>query len=377
MKNFPLLIFVLILALYLTSILDWHKALSSDSVYGLPGISAPATAAAINAGGGADSAAPDGGGDSSAVGSSPTATDLKKWRRSMQAKCDEAKTAEDVDALEASFREAATAGGYALPLNSSPPPEQPRDPESGFRRCKNVVIDFGANVGDTMGHVMDTGLPGCDRSADLKKGIKPAHFNLNDRSIDHSPWNRITDSLMRMMKSRGADIGPEDYCYYGVEGNPVFTDRLRSLEDWAMAIEPRPLEHLHFFTESIGSGKDGPAKLYLDTVNKKENFWGSSVYKTHQDVVKSGEKNDNEPVAADVMGYTITTLMKKTLKAFNESLPESERGGGHLLLKVDIEGGEYDLLFEIHKSGLLCEFVKLGNTADLMIEFHSGRVTGV
>ena len=32
---------------------------------------------------------------------------------------------------------------------------------------------------------------------------------------------------------------------------------------------------------------------------------------------------------------------------------------------------------EIHEIGLLCKFVKLSKTADIMIEFHSVRLTGM
>jgi hypothetical protein len=35
------------------------------------------------------------------------------------------------------------------------------------------------------------------------------------------------------------------------------------------------------------------------------------------------------------------------------------------------------LLEEIVKSEVLCDYVKMGNKADLIIEFHSTRITGV
>ena len=81
MKNFPLLIFVLILALHLTNILYWQKAISSKEMSSLPGILAPAAAAAVGAVGRADLTAPDGGRDITAVGLFPADAYLKKWRR--------------------------------------------------------------------------------------------------------------------------------------------------------------------------------------------------------------------------------------------------------------------------------------------------------
>eukprot|EP00957_Ditylum_brightwellii_P173633 13219893-Ditylum_brightwellii.AAC.1 len=90
---------------------------------------------------------------------------------------------------------------------------------------------------------------------------------------------------------------PEEYCYYGVKGNPVLTKQLKQLEQRVLQSIPRPVLLAHFFTETIGVGQDGPATLYLDTVNENQNYWGSSIYATHQDVKASATAN-NEPIAA-------------------------------------------------------------------------------
>jgi hypothetical protein len=254
---------------------------------------------------------------------------------------------------------------------SSPPSHH--DNSVAVKHCRRVVMDFGANIGDTSGHVIDSGFPQCERS-ELKLKGPLIHFNVESKEWEEiKRRNPLTHHLIKMMSERS--LGPEDYCYYGIEGNPVFTKRLRAIEDFVMAMQPRPIQHMHFFTESVGAGKDGPTKLYLDTVNTGKNFWGSSIFKDHQDVRKSAE-NATSIIAADVMGYTIGGLMRKTLKAFDQSAPPEDRSGNHLVLKVDIEGGEYPLLYQAAEEGALCEFVKNGNTADLFIEFHSQRVTG-
>jgi Methyltransferase FkbM domain len=134
---------------------------------------------------------------------------------------------------------------------------------------------------------------------------------------------------------------------------------------------------MHFFTESVGAGKDGMTKLYLDTVNAKFNFWGSSIMKEHNEMRQSaGEGKDVETVATPVMGYTIGTLMRKTLQAFNQTSSKAEKKGGHLILKVDIEGGEYQMLSQAAKDRTLCEFIKLGNTVDLYVEWHGPSFFG-
>jgi len=297
---------------------------------------------------------------------------LKEWRSNLKKLCSAAKTPEAVTALTKQNLQ-----GFSLPSVRVP---QPRN-DQAVKRCHNVVMDFGANVGDTSGHVVDTGLIGCKRE-DLGKDVATpeSHFNLETKQFEHvAKRNMLTKHFEKLIEDVGKGAyGPEDYCYYGIEGNPHFTDRLQKIEDFVMAIRPRPIQHMHFFTESVGAGEDGMTKLYLDTINTKENFWGSSIFKDHQDVRKSAEKagKSADTIAAPVMGYTIGTLMRKTLTAFDPNASDAQKKGNHLILKVDIEGGEYPLLHQAVEEGTLCEFTKMGNTADLYIEFHSQRVTG-
>lgn len=300
------------------------------------------------------------------------AAEIKAWRKSIHYSCSQAKTVEDVEAISKMNKDI-----FVLPSLVSP---QPRD-ERSVKRCKNIVLDFGANIGDTSGKVIDGGLPGCERK-DLKREVSGAVFNTEARQLQDPKNNRrnpLVSQFTHLMQSFSPSTGPEDYCYYGVEGNPVFTERLQSLEDFIMAVRPRPLQHVHFFTESVGASKDGMTKLYLDTVNKEQNYWGSSIFQGHQDVRKSAEfqnTTEDKAAAADVMGYTIGALMRNILTAFEPYATPEDKTGGHFILKVDIEGGEYPLVAQAAEEGTLCEYVKMGNQADLYIEFHSQRVTG-
>lgn len=298
---------------------------------------------------------------------------LKKCRKEIKEQCSSAKTLEQVVAVSQ-----ANEACFNLPLKQ---PAVSLRKQSEFRFCKHVVIDFGANIGDTLGHVIDSGMIEC-ANKDIKAQAMLVHFNVTSKRFEQSrKRNILTSHLVRLMQEQGQGVGTEDYCYYGVEGNPFFTQRLQAIEDYVLAIRPRPVQHVHFLTESVGAGQDGPTKLFLDTVNTKENFWGSSIMENHQDVLKSSnldkEKGGSgQKVAAKVMGYTIGTLMRKTLLAFKPGASQDEKKGNHLVLKVDIEGGEYPLLAQAGEDGTLCEFVKMGNKADLYIEFHSKRVTG-
>jgi Methyltransferase FkbM domain len=294
---------------------------------------------------------------------------LKLWRQSLRDQCQAAASKSDMKKISVN-----QISGFDMPNYPIP---QVHSSDNAVQRCRNVVMDFGANIGDTSGHVIDAGMISCDRQTDLNDATQSSHFNIKKKEFELvQRRNQLTENLKRLFSKQESGRGPEDYCYYGIEGNPHFTKKLQEIEDFVMAMVPRPVQHMHFFTESVGAGEDGMTKLYLDTVNTEQNYWGSSIFKDHQDVRRSADGKDVETVAVPVTGYTIGTLMRMTLKAFDPNLSEDEKKGTHLLLKVDIEGGEYPLLHQAVADGTLCEFVKMGNTADLFIEFHSPKVTG-
>ena len=62
----------------------------------------------------------------------------------------------------------------------------------------------------------------------------------------------------------------------------------------------------------------------------------------------------------------LTTLLRKTVS------PQ----GHHVMLKIDIEGGEYQLLEEAVNSTILCELRDQGVTADMALEGHSDTALG-
>jgi Methyltransferase FkbM domain len=302
---------------------------------------------------------------------------VKEWRQSVRDLCTNAKSAADVKAVERKQM-----SGFQLPLPTDESKPQPRD-DSSVKVCQNVVMDYGANIGDTGGHVLNSGMAWCDRQSDLQTATNPYLFNVIKHNFEfataRNPMVVAIEGLMeeqtKHLKS-SAPLGPEDYCYYGIEGNPTFTKRLQGIEDVVMAMKPRPVEHMHFFTESVGAGEDGMTKLYLDTINTEVNFWGSSLMKEHGDVQKSAAGGDVEKQAVPVMGYTIGTLMRKTLRALDPLATEAEKKGSHFILKMDIEGGEYIVLPREAKDGTLCEYIKMGNAVDVYVEWHGASAFG-
>lgn len=227
--------------------------------------------------------------------------------------------------------------------------------------CDFTFLDLGANVGDTLRKMIDSGFPAVDGKQYFfefeKAEIGSKCYGCPLEGRPRPDYWTFPQYMQQNMKGRQ----PEDYCYYGVEGNPVFSSRLKDIEIQVMNMDPRPVRHAHFLTEHIGTNVDGPSVLYLDTFNTEDNFWGSSIYQSHWDVEKSGKNTGTR-----VMGITLTTLLKKTVKR-----------GGHVIVKIDIEGAEYVLLEEAVTSNILCELIQeTGVTVSMVIEPHVDEMLG-
>ncbi len=218
-------------------------------------------------------------------------------------------------------------------------------------------------TGDSLGKFIDAGFP-FDCPA-LEKTQSRAKYSIEDGIVALSDGGvtDLSDFVRARLEQQSLD--PEDYCYVGVEGNPVFTSTLQELEARVMGTIPKPIHAAHFYTETVAAGTDGPTVLYLDTVNEDHNFWGSSLVRTHTDVQKSAADNGDSPIEAKVMGVTLSTLLKRSLKR--------ERGA-HVIIKIDIEGGEYRVMNEAIDT--LCDYKSSGVQIDLILETHSNDVLG-
>ncbi len=214
-----------------------------------------------------------------------------------------------------------------------------------------------------MGKFIDAGFP--TDCTGLERVNGRAHYDLDKGKMTLYDGNitDLTDTVRNCLKEQSRY--PEEYCYVGVEGNPVFTSKLKALEARVRGTMPKPIRSAHFYTETVAAGIDGPTVLYLDTVNTKQNFWGSSVVRTHADVQKSAAENGNAPVEAKVSGLTLTTLMKRSVK---------REKGAHVVIKIDIEGGEYAVMNEAIET--LCDFTTAGVRVDLILELHWEGVLG-
>jgi hypothetical protein len=80
---------------------------------------------------------------------------------------------------------------------------------------------------------------------------------------------------------------------------------------------------------------------------------------SQQDAVKTAkELNNGEVIAADVDGIRLTTLVKNTMLPFKPEATEEDKRGGQLIIKIDVEGAEYQVIKEIAKSNVLCDYIE-------------------
>ena len=141
------------------------------------------------------------------------------------------------------------------------------------------------------------------------------------------------------------NFGPEamaaSWDIYAFEANPEF-DKI--LDETRKQVS---LKHkVNLYNQTAAWTYDGTIDFYLDTVNQNNHFWGSSLNKNHPDVVRSGS------VKVSVKCMDIAGIIKQY------------KLDDLVVIKMDIEGAEYDLLLDFIKKDVL-------QLVDFMaIEFH-------
>lgn len=230
-----------------------------------------------------------------------------------------------------------------------------------IERCKHTFLDLGANIGDTVGHVVDAGLPFC---GDEVTGLHPKYnTSLGDihGNYEARRWNPVSKWLYQHLASFPS-LYPEQFCVYSFEGNPSFTSRLHEIENRVMGSVPRPVRRTHFFTQSVVTDIPGPTTFFLDTFNEKGNFDGSSLLPEMYSIKRVKKKQKNV-VKVTAMGYTLQQILNMTV----DPTPKS-----HVMIKMDIEGIEYAVLNQaVH---YLCDLVEKHHMfVALVVELHEEK----
>lgn len=85
--------------------------------------------------------------------------------------------------------------------------------------------------------------------------------------------------------------------------------------------------------------------------------------------------NNGTAIAANVDGIRLSTLVQNTMLPFKPEATESDKRGGTLIVKMDVEGAEYLVIKELAKSNILCDYIKMGNKVVLIVEMHHNSIT--
>jgi FkbM family methyltransferase len=193
------------------------------------------------------------------------------------------------------------------------PPRTPRS-QATIRRsspnmaCSRVFLDVGANIGVNMRF--------------LYEGRKYPRSRFMVKTMDYVLGNNRSD-----------------VCYYGFEANPIHFERLARLKSH---FESR---HVHVWNQPVAThGKDVTFYHANNTQDSASEEWSFSGTKQSPDAIPVKLKAFNFPKWFAAQNFDPATTS--------------------ILMKIDIEGSEYELLASLLASGLLCK-VKV-----VTIEWH-------
>ncbi|CAJ1945595.1 unnamed protein product [Cylindrotheca closterium] len=313
--------------------------------------------------------------------------DVKEWRGATEKLCqaivEQPSTSEQLRVQAKEVLEVEAIKRFELPRHGNVRGEIPIERKK-YEKCRHAFIDLGTNIGDSIGYFVDGALDVCTpiwkrkfpRSR-VNEQFPHPHLDVANLEI-HNKGSGVNPLMGMMRKYMTADppMLPEDTCVYGMEGNPTFTERLKKLENFIMDMKPRPVRHLHIHTETVVTEEDKPTTLYLDKTSVENNFWGSSILSSQQDAVKTAkELNGGQSITANVNGLRLTTLVKNTMLPYQPDATEDDKKGGRLIIKMDVEGAEYQIIKEIASSNVLCDYISMGNKVVMIVEMHHMSIT--
>jgi len=321
---------------------------------------------------------------------SQNAEKVKIWRSKILTACENAKTENEMASILAMTRE------NAFPISRPAFESRLMDPDylpgNDIRICPYLFIDLGSGVGNSVEQFIDSGLVGCQRPEEFPSlSFDPMHFHIDgilqiaSENRDDTSNREFKNWVQDRIQNFDPSFGPEDYCVYGLEGNPLLKSKLKRLENNIAKMNPSPLRHLHFLTQKVAGG-DSKRPIFIDQAHAEDNFPGSSLFFNHLHVRMSKDqygKISEYPVES----LSLTSLMKRTLAYYNcGSVSEAQsdcnnegdsRKKNHLIINIDVEGSEFKILNEAKDSGILCNLALDGNVVDIFVEYHSPEFLGI
>ncbi|KAF9974151.1 hypothetical protein BGZ73_002489 [Actinomortierella ambigua] len=193
------------------------------------------------------------------------------------------------------------------------------------------------------------------------------HAPVRGRGVNHSKPRYIfvdlganrADSMEAFLKKPNAKFqydypkpswaNYEDAEIFLFEANPVFNAQLVQAKQRA---DEEGIK-VEIFPSTVVDVKDGIRTFFLDTVNGAHDYWGSSIYATHPDAVRSQSKG------TDLTSVNIATWLLRN------TLPRD-----FVVVKMDIEGAEYEVIPH------LADNQAWAVIDHLLVEWHGANVGG-
>lgn len=211
--------------------------------------------------------------------------------------------------------------------------------------CTYSILDLGVGRGESLGWFIDAGIPTCP-TGDESNGSKIAHYDIKTGMVSMQlstvrPANQVTAWAHRVMLEAGRQtlsraLEPEEYCYYGVEENSIYTSVLHQLGTVVLQSQPRPLRQVHFYTET---------PLVASSVQEGNNN-KSKLRKSKGDFQQ---------------GITLSRLLKETA---------DPTAGNHVMIRVNGDNA-YAIINEAFDSGTLCAYAERAVRLDILVQSSS------
>ncbi|CAE7871421.1 hypothetical protein AK812_SmicGene6130 [Symbiodinium microadriaticum] len=190
-----------------------------------------------------------------------------------------------------------------------------------FFNCTKIFLDLGAN-----------------RATHVRKLFEPLKYK-------GAKYLRVFNEFFGRAAYRSKPSRHTGICAFAFEANPRWRDRLREIELSYSAQGWR----VRLFNVAV-SGSDPGQLIFFNNNEGSDSDWGFSLYR-YSDYRKPGNKT-----------VTVAALdFSKFLQLLKDHAPPGKR-----LMKLDIEGGEFELLRSLIDKQLFCK-----NIVDLItLEWH-------
>lgn len=187
---------------------------------------------------------------------------------------------------------------------------------------KNIFIDLGANKGDSVYNF----------------------FGLNEKALG-GKLEKLVEKKLVLNRT---------WIIYAFEANPVFDKNLTDMKNKMISLG----HEVHLFNSTAAFTYDGTIDFYLDLLNNRNDFWGSiflisffyiTLFLWKKKLPNIGSSlNSKHPDVIKSNTFKVTVQCRDIAKIISKY-----RNEDLVVLKMDIEGAEYDMLFHFYKNNVL------------------------